>query len=302
MTKQDILDSLWVEKYRPKTIGDMALSEVYREKFAQYIDEGVIPNILFVGPPGSGKSAMCRILVNILDCEYEILNTSDDRGIDTVRGRIKNFARMSTDKKIKIMMLEEIDNMTYDAQKALLSLMEQYSKNTRFLGNCNYENKIDPALQSRFQTFYFTSYPKKEMLDILERILKEEKIGYDKKDLEKHIESYYPDLRKAINTMQLNVRSGKFTFQDKHDAYQQIFKAILAKDLKAIRTVLVSNAIDYTELYRFLYDNIGQFPEKSNKLQVLLDIAEYMWRDNNIPDSEVNFAACTINIFKSLPK
>jgi replication factor C small subunit len=255
-----------------------------------------------VGSAGSGKTSMGRILINTLDCEYEILNSSDERGIDVVRGKIKNFARMATDKPLKIMLLDELDNCTFDAQKALLNLMEQYSKNTRFICTGNYENKLDPAIHSRCQTFHFTAYPKKEMLGILEKILQEEKIGYERVELERHMEAYYPDLRKAINTMQLNVRSGKFSFIDKHDTYQEIFKAVLDKDLKKVRAVLVSNAIDYVELYRFLYDNIGQFPDKANKLQILLDVAEYMWRDNNIPDSEVNFAACAINIFKSLGK
>jgi replication factor C small subunit len=299
MTQSDILNSLWIEKYRPKELSQVSLDVDSREKFKGYMREGIIPNLLFEGGPGSGKTTCARILISMMDVEELVMNASDERGIDVVRGKIKNFAKMATSHKFKLVFLDEFDKMTEDAQDALRAMMETFCKNVRFILCCNYLNKITEPIISRVQTVHFNAFPKNEMKDVLVGILKNEKMEFNEKDVDKHIEKFYPDLRKAINEMQLSIRSGKFVYIDKGELYKQIASMILAKNLKGIREELASSSVDYGQLYRFFYDNITLFPDKA-KLSVLLEAAEYLYRDSQIVDKEMNFAAFTIKVFGAL--
>lgn len=297
ISKQDVLSSLWIEKYRPKELSDMAMSVEYREKFDEFLKNGMIPNMLLSGSAGTGKSTIAKIFLNKLDCDYEFMNASDERGIEVIRNKVKNFAMMATFKRLKVMVLDEADQITPDAQMSLRGIIEQYSKNTRFVLTCNYLNQIIDPIQSRCQPFIFSAYPKEEVKKILVGILMRENIGYDPVELDKHLNLYYPDMRRCINMMQQGIRAGKFVYKDKQDLFAIVLTAILAKDLKVIRQQLANNVPDYVDLYRYIYDNIGLFPEKA-RLQVLLDAAEYLYRTGQIADEEINFTAFCINVFK----
>lgn len=302
MTKDDILSSLWVEKYRPKRLEDVALAPAYREKLSGYLRDGMIPHMLFEGPPGSGKTTVARILIDSLDCEALRLNASDERGIDVVRGKIKNFARVSSMKKFKVVFMDEADALTDDAQDALRATMEAFAAMTRFVLTCNYLTKITEPIQSRCQTglFHFSAMPQEEMARILKTILSSEKIGYEDADVAKHIAMCYPDMRRAISLAQQAVRSGRFAFVDETEKRRAVLNLILARDLKSIRKLLSEGrAGDYSDLYRYVYDNVESFDQKV-RLQVLLDAAEYMWRDSSVADKEMNFAAFCAKVMRSL--
>jgi len=296
MTKDDVLSSLWVEKYRPKNFTKMALLPAYREKMESYVKAGIIPHLLFEGPAGSGKTTCSRILIDTINCEALKMNASDERGIDVIRNKVKSFAQVATFKKFKIILLDEADNITPDAQDALKNTMEQYSSVTRFILTANHISKIRDPIQSRCQVFHFNAMPKSEMANILETILEAEKIGYEQADVDKHIELCYPDLRKAINSMQQGIRSGIFKYSDERDTYKNIIELARKKDLKEIRKILVSKkSVDYADLYRYFYDNIDQF-DQGIRLSILLDAAEYLYRDLNIVDKEMNFVAFCVKL------
>ena len=299
MNQQDILDSLWIEKFRPRTLEDMALLPDYRMTFEGFVRDGIIPHLLFEGPPGSGKTTIARVFLDLLDCEALKMNASDERGIDVIRGKVKNFARVSTLSKFKIVFLDEADRLTPEAQDALKNTMEQYSKTTRFILTCNHVNRIDDAIQSRCQAFQFSSYPKFEVKKILLKILENEKMKYEEADVDKLLEKHYPDLRKTINEMQKSIRSGKFEFRNEEETFKLIIDLLNKKNLKELRKLLVNQAVDYVNLYRYIYDNIDMFPDKV-KLHVLLNAAEYLWRDSMIVDKEINFVGFCISIVEVL--
>jgi DNA polymerase III delta prime subunit len=171
--------------------------------------------------------------------------------------------------------------------------MEAFASMTRFILTCNYLTKITGPIQSRCQTglFHFSAMPEEEMAGVLKRILGLEKIGFDEADVEKHVKMCFPDLRRTISLAQRAVRSGRFVFVDETETRKAILALILARDLKGIRKMLAEGrGGDYSDLYRYVYDNVDVFDQKV-RLQVLLDAAEYMWRDSSVADKEMNFAA-----------
>jgi len=298
LTQQHILDSLWVEKFRPPSIAAMALDAGYRSILSGYITDGIFPHLLFEGPPGSGKTTIAQILISSVNCAALKLNASDERGIDVVRGKIKNFAQVATLKRFKVVFLDEADKITGDGQDALKNIMETYSSVCRFILTCNNVNLISDPIKSRCSagTFHFNAIPRFEITAILEDILKKEKIEYVLDDLNKHVLLHYPDLRKSISTMQMNICSGKFTYIDDTEVFKQLADLLLAKDLKGIRTILArKHSIDFVDLYRYFYDNVSMF-ERTIRLQVLLDIAEYLFRDGSMPDKEINFVGFCVKV------
>jgi replication factor C small subunit len=300
VNKEDIKNSLWIEKYRPVDLEQMAMQDNYRDDFNMAIRNKVIPNILLEGPPGSGKTTIARILLEKLDCESLMLNASDERGIDTIRNKIKNFVKIASLKGIRIVLLDEMDNLTADAQAALKSMMENYWDAARFIFTCNEPNKVIGPLVSRCQVYHFNAFPKEQMKNILIHILGVEKMAYEDADLDKHIKKCYPDLRKAINDMQQNIRSGKFTFIDDSDLFSRITKLILDMKFLDLRQVVAENTVDYVGYYRFIYDNIDLFPQKA-KLAILLNAAEYLYRHATVPDAEINFmGGFVVNTIKAL--
>ena len=272
--KEEMVDnSLWVEKYRPIKLDDYVGNEHLKEKVSGYIESEDVPHLLLFGRAGTGKTTLAKLIVKSIECDYMVINASDENNVDTVRNKVKNFASSQGFKKYKIIILDEFDYMTPNAQMILRNLMETFSKHCRFILTCNYVEKIIDPIQSRCQTFQIVPPSKKEVAVQLDKILKSEDVNYDVKDLVPIIDSSYPDIRKVINTCQLNSVKGVLKLS-KNDLLDSDFKTKILdilktsddsrnKYMKIRQTVADSKVQDFTEMYSLLYDKVDEYASES---------------------------------------
>ena len=310
--KEEMVDnSLWVEKYRPIKLDDYVGNEHLKEKVSGYIESEDVPHLLLFGRAGTGKTTLAKLIVKSIECDYMVINASDENNVDTVRNKVKNFASSQGFKKYKIIILDEFDYMTPNAQAILRNLMETFSKHCRFILTCNYVEKIIDPIQSRCQTFQIVPPSKKEVAVQLDKILKSEDVNYDVKDLVPIIDSSYPDIRKVINTCQLNSVKGVLKLS-KNDLLDSDFKTKILDILKASddsrnkymkirQTVADSKVQDFTEMYSLLYDKVDEYA--SGKVSgVILVLAEGQHRDALAVDKEIPFMATILNILSTINK
>jgi DNA polymerase III delta prime subunit len=310
--KEEMVDnSLWVEKYRPIKLDDYVGNEHLKEKVSGYIESEDVPHLLLFGRAGTGKTTLAKLIVKSIECDYMVINASDENNVDTVRNKVKNFASSQGFKKYKIIILDEFDYMTPNAQAILRNLMETFSKHCRFILTCNYVEKIIDPIQSRCQTFQIVPPSKKEVAVQLDKILKSENVNYDVKDLVPIIDSSYPDIRKVINTCQLNSVKGVLKLS-KNDLLDSDFKTKIVDILKASddsrnkymkirQTVADSKVQDFTEMYSLLYDKVDEYA--SGKVSgVILVLAEGQHRDALAVDKEIPFMATILNILSTINK
>jgi len=310
--KEEMVDnSLWVEKYRPIKLDDYVGNEHLKEKVSGYIETEDVPHLLLFGRAGTGKTTLAKLIVKSIECDYMVINASDENNVDTVRNKVKNFASSQGFKKYKIIILDEFDYMTPNAQAILRNLMETFSKHCRFILTCNYVEKIIDPIQSRCQTFQIVPPSKKEVAVQLDKILKSEDVNYDVKDLVPIIDSSYPDIRKVINTCQLNSVKGVLKLS-KNDLLDSDFKTKIVDILKASddsrnkymkirQTVADSKVQDFTEMYSLLYDKVDEYA--SGKVSgVILVLAEGQHRDALAVDKEIPFMATILNILSTINK
>lgn len=300
-------NSLWVEKYRPKTLSDFICTDANKELIEVFYDKGEIPNLLFVGPPGLGKTSLARIIVNdALKCQYLYINASDENGIDTIRHKVMSFAQTkSIDGKIKVIILDESDGLSIDAQRVLRNTMEEFAGITRFILTANYKYRVIPALQSRCQSFDLTP-PIDKFVRRCVSILRQEGITIpeDKKSsFVEFVKSNYPDLRRCINELQKLSLTGELKLNDvKNDeALTLIYNELKKGSLEPIRKCLIENERffnnDYVSILRGFFNFIDK-EEMSDtvKEQCLKEIAEHLYRSSFVLDQEINCYACLIRL------
>jgi replication factor C small subunit len=297
--------SLWVEKYRPQTLSEYVGNETVKETIQQYLDNNDIPHLLLHGKAGTGKTTLAKLIVNTIKCDSMIINASDENNVDTVRNKVKNFASSMGFAGFKIIILDEFDYMTPNAQAILRNLMETFSKHCRFILTCNYHEKIIDPIKSRCQTFAITPPTKKDVAIQVTRILDAEKIKYDVKNVADIISSYYPDIRRILNTCQLQSVKGELKV-DHQIMVESNFQTKLVDLLKAnddkrnmfmnIRQAVADNRLnDYSEMYSMLYDRVDEYAS-GNTANVILTIAEGISKDALVVDKEIVFMSTIIQI------
>jgi len=297
-------NTLWVEKYRPSSLDTYIGNEHLKSKVSMYLESGDLPHLLLFGRAGTGKTTLAKLLVNNIECDYLYINASDENNVDTVRNKVKNFASTLGFKDMKIIILDECDYITPNAQAALRNLMETFSKHCRFILTCNYVERIIDPIQSRCQAFQIIPPSKGEVAKHLHNILIQENVMDSLEDIKVLVETGYPDIRRVINSAQRNVVKGKLKL-DKSSIIQNDYKLKLLKILetqdkknafKEIRQLLADNKItDYADLFRLLYDEVDNWG-KGHVAECILIIARYELSDSQVVDKEINVMAMIIEM------
>lgn len=302
--------SIWVEKYRPKTLDTYVGSERIKSYIGSCLEKNDIPHLLFHGVQGTGKTTLAKIIANNSNFELLYINASDERGIDTIREKIVQFAEASTFKKLKIIILDEADYITSTAQAALRNVIESFSLNTRFILTANYLEKIIEPLKSRFQVFKIEPPSKKEIYNFVSNILKSESTSFKMEDLALIINNFFPDIRKIIGICQQYSSDSELILteditNEKTNSLINKISSILSQHSKLdswteIRKIINSEDIsDYIPLYSGLYDNINSYTDKYYG-EISVHLAQYIWSNNTVPDKELNFMACISQIINTL--
>ena len=310
--QRNIFDSLWVEKYRPQCMNDLVLDSSVREYFTSAIKAGTIPHVLFCSPPGTGKTTLAKIIVKELDSVYRYINASDERGIDSVREKIVPFAQTkSIDGKLKVIILDEVDGFTSDAQRALRNIIEEYSDNLRFILTANYKNRITVPLKSRVISFELMP-PLKEVIARIVYVITNENVSVsdEQKPLLKHlIESNYPDVRKIIGLVQKYVKDGVLNITQDINASmfaKDVLKQISThKDVFPVREFIIQNEVDFNSDYLMLLKSLFEEIFTSDiaadkKAQALVLLGDAMYKHLFVMDFEINAFCCIIQLQKAL--
>ena len=301
--------TLWVEKYRPDLLESYIGNEHLKSKIKLYLESGDLPHLLLYGRAGTGKTTLAKLLVNNIDCDHLYINASDENSVDTVRNKVRNFASTIGFKDMKVIILDECDYITPNAQAALRNLMETFSKHTRFILTCNYVERIIDPIQSRCQPFQIVPPSRKEVAVHLNNILKEENVTFEMDDVATLVNGGYPDIRRVINFAQRQVVDGKLSIDQDNlvavDLNVNVFSSQIVNVLKTqnkkdafvtIRKMLADNQIsDFADLFRLLYDEVDDYG-KGHIAECILTIAKYQLSDAQVVDKEINAMAMLIEL------
>lgn len=298
--------TIWVEKFRPKTIADVIFQDARQQKtFEAFVSGGDIPHLFLSGVQGTGKTTISRALIkdlNVDPSDVLKINCSDEK-IDALRSKVVGFAMTLPLGKFKVVRLEEIDYLSLDGQALLRSLMDETQGSCRFIATCNYANKVIPPLKSRFQEFNFRAPDKEKIAMRMVDILEKEKITFDPEVLLTYIDVGYPDIRKTIQLLQGNSSDTKLlapnASSDQGDWKFGLLDAISCGDFKKARKLVCETATreEHEDVFRFLYDNISKLKVKDTDAAVVT-IAEYLYKNSIVADTEVNLAALFITLGK----
>ena len=293
---------LFVEHYRPTKLDNYVGNENIKKVIKQYLDQDDIQNLCFYGPAGTGKTTLAKLIVKNLDCDYLYINASDERGIDTIRDKVTGFASTASFKSLKVVILDEADFLTINAQASLRNVIETFSRSTRFILTCNYIERIIDPLQSRCQTLKIIPPSKVEVAKHLAWILGEENISFVVDDIKNIVNQFYPDLRKMLNTIQLSIIDAKLSI-DKSVLVSNNYMNSLLKELtkkkpnwRELRKIIIESGInDFEELYRFLFDNVSEYASgREGSISIILN--EHLYQANFRIDKEINISSALAKI------
>ena len=296
--------SLWVEQYRPTELENYVGNTHLKSKVEAYLTNSDIPHLLLYGRAGTGKTTLAKLIVKNIKCDYLYINASDENNVETVRTKVKQFASTIGFTDMKVIILDECDYITPNAQAALRNLMETFSKYCRFILTCNYAERIINPIQSRCQIFEIIPPSKTEVAQRLNQILKEEGVKHELEDLKILIDSNYPDIRRTINAAQRNVVDLQLKLDvesiTQNDYKLKVLDILENQDkknaFKNIRQLLADNAIrDFSDCFRLLYDNVDSYG-KGHIAEIILILARYELSDSQVVDKEINFMAMLIEL------
>ena len=294
---------LWTEKYRPKTIAECILPERLKKPFQEYVNSGEIPNLLLSGGAGVGKTTVAKAMCEEVGCDYMIINGSDETGVDNVRYKIKNYASsMSLAGGRKVIIVDEADYLSPNAQAAFRNVIEEFAGNCSFIFTCNFKNKIIEPLHSRCANVEFTlKNPEKAAMagaffKRIQGVLQSEDIKFDDKVIAELVKKHFPDFRRVINELQRYSKFGEIDTgilsQIIEVGLNDVIKFLKEKDFGNIRKWVASNDIDSAALYRKLYDALYDVLAPQSIPQAVIILADYQYKHAFVADAEINTVAC----------
>ena len=304
-------DFLWVEKYRPKTVAETILPQSLKDQLQSIVDGGELPNMLFTGTPGTGKTTVAKALCNQLNLDYILINASEDGNIDTLRGKIKQFAStVSLQGGVKVVILDEADYLNAQStQPALRGFIEEFANNCRFILTCNFKNRIIEPLHSRCSIFEFNTSKKDlqplcaEFMKQTRTLLEDEGVSYDSQAIVDLIMKHAPDWRRVLNEVQRRSASGNLSYNTVgiNTDISVLYGNLKDKDFKKMRQ-WVSNNIDTdaSTIFRGIYDEMYDFVKPQSIPQIVLILADYQYKNAFVADHELNVVACLTEIMANV--
>ena len=297
--------SLFVEKYRPSSLENYVGNEHLKTTISRYLEQNDIQNLIFYGQAGGGKTTLAKLIVGNLDCDYLYINASDERGIETIRDKVSGFASVASFKPLKVVILDEADFLTIQAQASLRNVIETFSRTTRFIMTCNFVERIIDPLQSRCQVIKIVPPSKSEVAKHLAWILEKEVISYTLDDIKTIVNQYYPDLRKCINTIQLNSKDSTLKLDNSILVSSNYIDKVIDELKKSkpyfnnIRqTIADSNVEDFDELFKALYERASEFlPNKEGTVAMLVN--DHQYKANFRIDKEINTMSLIQNLINN---
>ena len=294
--------SLLVEKYRPNILENYVGNKNIKSVISKYLEQNDIQNFIFYGPAGTGKTTLAKLIVNNLECDYVYINASDERGIETIRDKVSGFASVASFKPLKVVILDEADFLTIQAQASLRNIIETFSRTTRFILTCNYVERIIDPLQSRCQVLKVVPPTKKITALHLLKILDQENIKHTDEDIISIVNQFYPDLRKCINAIQANTVNSQLKLDESVLFSSNYVNEVISElgknkpNFKNIRQIIANaNTDDYEELFKELFDSASEYlPGKEGTVASLVN--DHQYKANFRIDKEINTMSLINNL------
>lgn len=299
---------LWVERYRPKNVADCILPKDIKDIFQEFVNKKEIPNLLLTGGPGVGKTTIAKAICEQIGCDYIVINGSDERGIDVLRTKIKQYASsVSFLGGRKVLIIDEADYLTPEAQAAMRGAIEEFASNCSFVFTCNYKARLIEAIHSRCSVFEFKikNGNKVKMatafMERVEQILKSENVEYDKAVIAEIIQKHFPDFRRTLNELQKYATNGKIDVgiltQVADVTLKDLVEFLRKKDFVSVRKWVAKNSdTDHSKIYRKIYDNLNEYLKPNSVPAAVVIIGKYQYQSAFVADQEINLMACLVEI------